>query len=83
RGSAAPGEPLPVTPGVGLRFATPLGPVRVDAAYNGYAPTPGPLYYLNPRDNTLTLVPGVTYAPGPPSSFWRSLVVQFAVGQAF
>jgi outer membrane protein insertion porin family len=83
RGTGSPAQPLPVTPGVGLRFATPLGPVRVDAAYNGSAPEPGPLYYLNPHDNTLTLLPGVTYAPGPPSSFWRSIVVQFAVGQAF
>lgn len=82
-GSSSNPQNLPVTPGVGLRVATPLGPVRVDAAYNGYAPEPGPLYYLNPRTNTLTLIPGVTYAPGPPSSFWRSIVVQVAVGQAF
>src|SRR2546428_10011331 len=33
---------LRVTPGVGLRFATPLGPVRLDAAYNGYPSEPGP-----------------------------------------
>ena len=32
-----------VTPGVGLRYATPLGPVRLDAAYKGYANEPGPL----------------------------------------
>src|SRR5213080_4169021 len=38
---------LRVTPGLGLRFITPLGPVRLDAAYNGYPQEPGPLYFLN------------------------------------
>jgi outer membrane protein assembly factor BamA len=33
-----------VTPGMGLRLATPLGPVRFDVAYNGYDQQPGPLY---------------------------------------
>jgi outer membrane protein insertion porin family len=72
-----------VTPGLGLRFTTPLGPVRVDAAYNGYAQEPGSLYLENTGDHSLTLVPNVTYQPGLPASFWRRIVVQFAVGQAF
>ena len=46
---------LRVTPGVGLRFVTPLGPVRLDAAYNGYPPEPGPLYFLNTANKSLTL----------------------------
>jgi hypothetical protein len=74
---------LRVTPGAGLRFATPLGPVRVDAAYNGYDAEPGPLYYLNNADNSLTLVPNVTYQPSRPASFWKRVALQFAVGQAF
>ncbi|HYT99165.1 MAG TPA: outer membrane protein assembly factor, partial [Gemmatimonadales bacterium] len=70
-----------VTPGVGLRFTTPLGPVRLDAAYNGYPAEPGPLYF---QDNTsLTLVPNVVYQPGLSPGFWRRVIVQFAVGQAF
>jgi len=88
------GEQLPVvrglrvTPGLGLRFTTPLGPVRIDAAYNGYAAEPGPLYFQNNADNSLTLRLNpdstvVTYQPVRPSSFWRRLVVQFALGQAF
>jgi outer membrane protein assembly complex protein YaeT len=73
-----------VTPGMGLRFVTPLGPVRLDAAYNGYAAEPGPLYF---RDNsktppTLTLTTHTIHPPRP-SSFWRRITVQFAVGQAF
>ena len=73
---------LRVTPGLGLRFVTPLGPVRLDAAYNGYPQEPGPLYVLNTKDRTLKAT-GVTIAPGLPAGFWRRLVVQFAVGQAF
>src|SRR5213593_1575947 len=71
-----------VTPGVGLRFATPLGPVRLDAAYNGYPAEPGPLYFQDNKTNNLTLT-GETYQPGLPAGFWRRVVVQFAVGQAF
>jgi len=73
---------LRVTPGLGLRFITPLGPVRLDAAYNGYPQEPGPLYYLNDTDKSLTAT-GKTINPTVPSGFWRRVVVQFAVGQAF
>jgi outer membrane protein insertion porin family len=73
---------LRVTPGLGLRFITPLGPVRLDAAYNGYPQEPGPLYFLNHTNNSLTAT-GRTVHPGLPSGFRRRVVVQFAVGQAF
>jgi len=72
-----------VTPGLGLRFVTPLGPVRLDAAYNGHAAEPGPLFLQNNADRSLSLVPDVTIRPGLPRGFWRRVVVQFAVGQAF
>jgi outer membrane protein assembly factor BamA len=73
---------LRVTPGVGLRFVTPLGPVRLDAAYNGYPPEPGPLYFLNTANKSLTLT-SAPVRPGLPSGFWRRVMVQFSVGQAF
>ena len=73
---------LRVTPGLGLRFITPLGPVRLDAAYNGYPQEPGTLYFLNKADNSITAT-GKTVRPGLPSGLWRRVVVQFAVGQAF
>jgi outer membrane protein assembly factor BamA len=73
---------LRVTPGLGLRFVTPLGPVRLDAAYNGYPQEPGPLYFLDRTDKSLTAT-GRTVRPGLPPGFWRRVVVQFAVGQAF
>jgi outer membrane protein assembly factor BamA len=72
-----------VTPGLGLRFVTPLGPVRLDAAYNGYPAEPGPVYLENPADKSLTQIPGAVFRPGLPRGLWRRLVIQFAVGQAF
>ena len=79
---------LRVTPGLGLRFITPLGPVRLDAAYNGYPQEPGPLYLLDNTNKSLTAVLDPTgkqllLRPRLPSGFWRRVVVQFAVGQAF
>jgi outer membrane protein insertion porin family len=73
-----------VTPGLGLRFVTPLGPVRLDAAYNGYAAEPGRLYFQdNSRVPPTLSVTSHTIHPPRPSSFWRRITVQFAVGQAF
>jgi len=79
---------LRVTPGLGLRFITPLGPVRLDAAYNGYPQEPGPLYLLDNTNKSLTAVRDPTgkpllLRPRLPGGFWRRVVVQFAVGQAF
>jgi outer membrane protein insertion porin family len=37
-------SPFVVTPGVGVRASTPIGPIRLDVAYNGYAPPTGPAY---------------------------------------
>jgi outer membrane protein assembly complex protein YaeT len=81
--SLSPVHGVRVTPGIGLRFVTPLGPVRLDAAYNHYPSEPGPLYFQNNADKSLTLVR--TVFPGPPlsSRFWKRVVVQFAVGQPF
>ena len=36
-----------VTPGVGLRVATPLGPARLDVAYNSYKLQAGTLYQFD------------------------------------
>ncbi len=66
-----------VTPGVGLRLVTPLGPVRLDVGYNGYSQTPGALY-LSQNDAVYKIRD--TYLPGGnPDRF----VFHFAVGQPF
>ncbi|HET7295858.1 MAG TPA: BamA/TamA family outer membrane protein [Gemmatimonadales bacterium] len=77
-----------VTPGVGVRFVTPLGPVRLDASYKGYPDEPGPLYLQNNATKSLTAVTDaggnlLILRPALPAGFWRRVVVQFAVGQAF
>jgi outer membrane protein assembly complex protein YaeT len=69
-----------VTPGVGLRVTTPLGPVRVDVAYNGYDLEPGTLLFQT-KTSLTTFRP--SYQRHRPGSFWRRLVLQFAIGQAF
>ena len=45
------GGNLVVTPGFGLRFATPVGPVRVDLGYNAYDLRAGPLYMATDESN--------------------------------
>jgi outer membrane protein insertion porin family len=75
---------LKVTPGAGVRFTTPLGPVRIDAAYNGYASERGPLLYqTSDTASTITQI-RPSYPPVRASkSFWQKIILQFAVGQAF
>jgi len=73
-----------VTPGAGLRFATPLGPVRVDAAYNGYPAERGPMLYQPPAPDEPIVVIRDSYPPlRARKTFWQKVVIQFAVGQAF
>jgi outer membrane protein insertion porin family len=77
------GEPNPggikVTPGVGVRISTPLGPARLDVAYNPYRLPAGTLFEFDDQ-GTLTPVPGQ-------SAFVLDRKHRFtfhiAVGQAF
>jgi outer membrane protein assembly factor BamA len=69
-----------VTPGVGFRIVTPLGPVRVDVAYNSYAPESGVLWYSHLGNLTRLRD---TFQQPRPATFLRRLLVQFAIGQAF
>ena len=78
---------LKVTPGFGVRLGTPLGPVRVDVAYNGYPRQSGPLYVVSPPTST---TPGQLveqanpYPAQPPGrTFFQRLQFQFSVGEAF
>jgi outer membrane protein insertion porin family len=71
---------LRFTPGVGVRFATPVGPFRLDLAYNPYPPEIGPLYRADPFSGLILIEP--EYQPAS-SGFLRRLRLQFALGQAF
>jgi outer membrane protein assembly complex protein YaeT len=81
RGGKGPGSTLAfrITPGVGLRFVTPLGPARVDAAYNPYTLLGGPLYKILPTGELVLIQDNYskTVKTG------RGLVFQFSVGHAF
>lgn len=76
---------LRFTPGMGVRYTTPLGPVRIDAAYNGYPLERGPLLFQPPAGSTDPVV--VIRDEYPPvraqKSFWQKVVVQLSVGHAF
>ena len=74
-------------PDMGLRVGTPLGPLRLDVAYNEYARQEGSLYQVTRTGSGvpsgLTLV-NPTYG-GPPrgTGFFQRLQFQFSVGEAF
>lgn len=73
---------LRFTPGVGLRIATPVGPIRLDVAYNPYELPTGPLYFVDPVSGDLLPIEEDHRPPGS-RSFWQRLEFSFAVGQAF
>ncbi|MGQ0701569.1 MAG: BamA/OMP85 family outer membrane protein [Gemmatimonadales bacterium] len=82
RGGTGPGSrpALRVTPGAGIRFVTPLGPVRIDAAYSAARLLPGPLYKVTPGGELIRIRDAYrrdTVRTG------KGIVIQFSVGQPF
>ena len=68
-----------VTPGIGIRLNTPLGPARLDVAYNPYKLQAGPLFQVD-EEGALTPVPGrESYLLDRDGR----ITYHFAVGQAF
>lgn len=72
-------EPWRVTPGAGIRIDTPIGPARIDLAYNPNPPARGPLMVVD-AGGLLRIADG--FRPDPPG-FWQRLQLHIAVGQAF
>ena len=70
---------LRITPGVGVRFTTPLGPARLDIAWNPYDLERGPLY-VRTGDR---LIEAGTFQQSAGSSFLDQLTFNFAIGHAF
>jgi outer membrane protein assembly complex protein YaeT len=68
-----------VTPGAGIRIATPLGPARLDVAYNPNTLQPGALFQFDDAGN-LTPVPGEGSYVLPRE---RKYTIHIAVGQPF
>jgi outer membrane protein assembly complex protein YaeT len=70
-----------ITPGVGFRLGSPIGPVRLDIGYNPYPPIGGPLYTT--QNGQLVVEPGnESYAPSIGNVLDR-IRVHFSIGQAF
>ncbi len=70
-----------VTPGVGLRLSTPVGPVRLDLGFNPHGPQTEPLYYADAETGSLVQIRSA-FTPDPPS-FLDRLRLHIAVGQPF
>ncbi|HET7276307.1 MAG TPA: BamA/TamA family outer membrane protein [Longimicrobiaceae bacterium] len=78
-------SPIVVTPGVGVRITTPVGPIRLDVGFNGYGGISGPLYLAvaDPQEG-----PGDLLLINPDfrqefDDFLDKFQFQLAVGQAF
>jgi outer membrane protein assembly complex protein YaeT len=75
---------LHFTPGLGLQVSTPLGPMRVDAAYNGYGTQPGPLYVITGSDRQDLTLQDPAYPGRPPGARFLSRIQwTFSVGLSF
>ncbi len=77
-----------VTPGLGFRVASPLGPVRLDIAYNPYDPQLGELFDLVVTSDengeiTRELVSKGVQRPVRGRGLFDRLQLHFSVGQAF
>ena len=87
------------TPGFGVRYLSPVGPIRVDFAYNKYGTGFGAAYYQDPANSLLCVSPGehvrprrghrrgracpLTYQPQANPGFFQHFTFNFSIGQAF
>lgn len=72
---------LRVTPGLGVRLVTPLGPFRVDVGYNGYAHEAGPAFHVVRGDpsqgipgRAICVSPGTIEEYSPPAGAMPSTI---------
>lgn len=82
RDSLALRAPLRFTPGIGIRYASPVGPFRLDLAYNPYGAVPGPLYGIDERGELVPQPLLRSYRPTEGRGFFRRLVLQVSLGNA-
>lgn len=73
---------LRVTPGVGIRIITPVGPIRVDAAYNPYGLEEGNVLLVSPKSGEITDLRR-DFDPPLESGLLGRVQIYVAVGSAF
>ena len=75
---------LRITPGVGIRIATPLGPARLDVAYNPYSLLRGTLFQADSAGTLTKVQDGFAVDRRSRDPLFNiPLTVQFSVGQPF
>jgi outer membrane protein insertion porin family len=75
------GEQWRFTPGVGVRLITPVGPLRVDVAYNPYERPVAPLLFSDVATGRVIRIADRYQQDRP--SVWGRLRVHLGIGQAF
>lgn len=79
RNGPQPAAVVRVTPGIGIRIATPLGPARLDVAYNPYKLQSGTLFQFDRAGNLFPVANQGSYILPRKGKF----VFHIAVGQPF
>jgi outer membrane protein insertion porin family/translocation and assembly module TamA len=52
-----------VTPGLGIRISTPVGPIQLSLGYNSHPNQPGPVYFASPVDPVTGAAPLICVTP--------------------
>lgn len=81
-GRAADSESL-LTPGVGVRVLTPLGPVRLDAAYNPQGTEIFPLFTEDPLTRDIIFLGNVAYDRYRNEGFFGRVKLHLGIGQVY
>jgi len=81
-GSASDSESL-ITPGVGVRVLTPLGPVRLDAGYNPQGTKVYPLFTEDPVTGNIIFLGNVRYDRFRDEGFFGRVKLHLSIGQVF
>lgn len=82
-------SPIVLTPGVGVRFVSPIGPLRLDLGYDPSSPARKPVVALleggdiQELEQTVRFDPYGYDDPGTVTEFLRRLQLQFSIGEAF
>ena len=74
-----------VTPGVGIRYKSPVGPIRVDVAYNPSVADSLPVYTerVNAQGQSEIVRLKQQYLYNPATSFLDRITFHFSIGEAF